>query len=113
MPIIKLTKRVVDSIRPTDQRIIYYDTELQGFGLKVSPAGRKTWCVEYRPGARGRRIAKRRIVLGSAGTLTPDQARKAARDVLARVALGEDPAASRSAARQMPTFRDFSRPLPR
>jgi hypothetical protein len=49
------------------------------------------------------------MVLGSASTLTPDQARNAARDILARVALGEDPAASRSAAREMPTFRDFAR----
>ena len=87
---------IVDTIKPGDQRVIYYDTELKGFGLKVSPAGGKTWCVEYRPGARGRSVSKRRMVLGSASTLTPDQARNAARDVLARVALGEDPAASRS-----------------
>jgi hypothetical protein len=64
--------------------------------------------VEYRPGARGRSVAKRRMVLGSANTLTPEQARNAAREVLASVALGEDPAASRSAAREMPTFRDFA-----
>lgn len=108
MPIAKLTKRVVDAIKPCDQRVIYYDSELKGFGLKVSPADGKTWCVEYRPGARGRSVSKRRMVLGSASTLTPDQARNAARDVLARVALGEDPAASRSAAREMPNFRDFA-----
>lgn len=108
MPIVKLTKRVVDAIKPGDHRVIYYDSELKGFGLKVSPTGGKTWCVEYRPGARGRSVAKRRMVLGSASTLTPDQARNAARDILARVALGEDPAASRSAAREMPTLRDFA-----
>jgi len=108
MPIAKLTKRVVDTIKPGDHRVIYYDSELKGFGLKVSPAGGKTWCVEYRPGARGRSVSKRRMVLGSASTLTPDQARNAARDILARVALGEDPAASRSAAREMPNFRDFA-----
>jgi hypothetical protein len=108
MPIAKLTKRVVDTIKPGDQRVIYYDSELKGFGLKVSLAGGKTWCVEYRPGARRRNVSKRRMVLGSASTLTPDQGRSAARGVLARVALGEDPAASRSAAREMPTFRDFA-----
>jgi integrase len=108
MPVAKLTKRIVDTIEPGDRRVIYYDSELKGFGLKVSPAGTKTWCVEYRPGARGRSVSKRRMVLGSANTLTPDQARNAARDVLARAALGEDPAASRSAAREMPTFRDFA-----
>ena len=65
MPIAKLTKRVLDTIQPGDQRVIYYDSELKGFGLKVSPAGGKTWCVEYRPGARGRSVSKRRMVLGS------------------------------------------------
>lgn len=108
MPIAKLTKRVIDAIKPGERRVIYYDTELKGFGLKVTPAGAKSWCVEYRPGARGRGVSKRRMVLGSTSTLTPDQARSAARDVLARVALGEDPAASRSGAREMPNFREFA-----
>ena len=45
------------------------------------------------------------MVLGSIGKLTPDQARGAARKILASVALGEDPAAMRSRAREMPTFR--------
>jgi integrase len=108
MPIAKLTKRVIDTIKHGDRRVIYYDSELKGFGLKVTPAGAKTWCVEYRPGARGRGVSKRRMVLGSTSTLTPDQARNAARDVLARVALGEDPAALRSGARGMPNFREFA-----
>src|SRR6185437_1836455 len=74
LPIAKLTKRVIDAIKPGDRRVIYYDSELKGFGLKVTPAGAKRWCVEYRPGARGRGVSKRRIVLGSTSTLTPDQA---------------------------------------
>ena len=48
------------------------------------------------------------MVLGSSGTLTPDQARSAARKILAAVALGEDPAALRSHAREMPTFLQFA-----
>ena len=48
------------------------------------------------------------MVLGPATTLTPDQARDAARAVLARVALGEDPAAIRTGSREMPTFGEFA-----
>ena len=62
--------------------------------------------VSARGGGRG--TAKSRMVLGSIGTLTPDQARSAARKILAAVALGEDPAALRSRAREMPTFREFA-----
>lgn len=108
MSVEKLTKRNVDAIIPGARIAIYYDSELRGFGLKVTPSGAKSWCVEYRPGSGGRGVAKRRLVLGSINTLTPDQARTAARNILAAVALGDDPGASRSRAREMPTFRDFA-----
>lgn len=48
------------------------------------------------------------MVLGSTGTLTPDQARLAARKILSAVALGEDPAAIRTRARETPTFIQFA-----
>ncbi len=108
MAIEKLTKRTVDAISAGPRITIYYDSELRGFGVKVTPSGAKSWCVEYRPGSGGRGVAKRRLVLGSTNTLTPDQARTAARNILAAVALGDDPGASRSRAREMPTFRDFA-----
>src|SRR6478672_9291710 len=108
MPVAKLTKRFVDAIEPSSRLVVYYDTEVTGFGLKVTPTGRKSWCVEYRAHGGGRGISKSRMVLGSISTLTPDQARSAAREILAAVALGEDPATSRSRAREMPTFREFA-----
>jgi hypothetical protein len=42
VPIQKLTKRVVDAIEPTDKTVIYYDSELAGFCVKVLPTGGKT-----------------------------------------------------------------------
>ena len=91
MPVAKLTKRFVDTTRNHESSRIYYDNELKGFGVKVTPSGVKSWCVEYRPGGGGRSTAKRRMVLGSTGTLTPDQARLAARKILAAVALVKTP----------------------
>jgi Arm DNA-binding domain/Phage integrase, N-terminal SAM-like domain len=108
MPVAKLTKRTVDAIGGGECPLILYDTDLKGFGLRIAKGGKKSWFVEYRPGARGRGVAKRRMVLGSVGTLTPDEARTAAREILAAAALGTDPAASRSRARRLPTFRDFA-----
>jgi integrase len=108
MPVVKLTKRVVDALKAKTRPLIYYDSELTGFCLKVLPSGAKRWCVEYRAGTRGRSVAKSRMVLASTSILTPDQARSAARQVLAAVALGQDPAVSRMQAREMPTFREFA-----
>src|SRR5205814_4504839 len=102
MPVAKLTKRAVDAIRADDCPLVLYDIDLKGFGLRAGRSGTKSWFVEYRPGARGRDVPKRRMVLGSVRTLTPDQARTAAREILAAAALGDDPAASRSRARTIP-----------
>jgi integrase len=107
MPTTRLTKRTIDAVSPGDQPVVLYDTELKGFGIRIAPGGARSWFVEYRPGAGGRAVAKRRMVLGSASALTPDEARKAARAALASVRLGQDPAAARNRARDMPTFSAF------
>jgi integrase len=87
---------------------VTYDAELKGFGVRVSASGRKSWVIEYRPGAGGRGVAKRRFTIGPATILTPEQARTAARDLLASVRMGSDPAATRAKARQTPTLAEIT-----
>ena len=53
MPIAKLTKRFVGTVAVNSRRVVYYDTDLKGFGLRVTPTGVKSWCVEYRHEAGG------------------------------------------------------------
>ncbi len=105
--ILKLTKRAVDAITPGDRPILAYDTELTGFGLRVARSGSLSWFIEYRPGAGGRRVAKRRMYFGGR-EFTPEQARQAAKQMLASVALGKDPAATRREERESETFREFA-----
>jgi integrase len=77
---------------------VYYDRELKGFGLRVG-ATASTWFAEYRPGAGGRSVAKKRHKIGRLDKLTADQARAAAQKLLAGVALGSDPAKQKAEAR--------------
>lgn len=113
MPTIKLGRKALNSLPPVERPTTYYDSDLKGFGLKVlppserNPAGTRTWIVEYRPGAGGRAVAKKRIVLGSAETLTPEVAREAARTMLAQVRLGGDPSAERQEARAARTVAEL------
>lgn len=100
----RLTKRTVDQAEPRPARYTLFDDDLRGFGLRVYPSGEKSWIVEYRPNGGGRSVAKRRLTLGSTGTLTPDKARKAAQDALARARLGADPAREKDEARKSITF---------
>src|SRR4051812_42708358 len=99
MTVAKLTKRFTDTIFPADRALIVYDTDLKGFGLRVLPSGSRTWIVEYRPHPGGRGVAKKRITLGSAATVTSDEARRRAREILAGVTLGSDPSKERSSLR--------------
>ena len=107
VPNVRLTKRTVDNAASREKPYILYDGDLPGFGVRVMPSGFCSWVVEYRPHGGGRRVAKKRMTLGAAEKLTPDQARAQAKTILATVALGSDPAGVRSASRATPTVAEF------
>jgi integrase len=49
MPTLKLTQAAVDKLKPpATGRVEYWDSQLPGFGLRVSDTGRKTWQALYR-----------------------------------------------------------------
>ncbi len=91
---LRLNKRAIDGLQATRQRMIYWDDDLAGFGLRIEPSGSKTFLVRYRPGG-GRNAPKRFLTIGRYGKLTPDQARTEARRVLSSSELGMDPAGER------------------
>ncbi len=106
MAIRKLTKRVVDSAQPTSTDLFIWDNEVRGFGLKVTPTGKRVYVAQYRPQG-GRRAATKRITLGYHGALTPELARAMAKRELGKVAQGQDPAADRAARRLGSTIRQL------
>jgi ATP-dependent exoDNAse (exonuclease V) alpha subunit len=104
----KLSKRVVDALPTKTAVYIAYDTSLAGFGCRVTPAGAKSWIVEYRPHFGGRRVAKKRVTLGATSAIPPDAARHTAQEILARARLGEEVAADRAARRRAPTIAELA-----
>lgn len=103
---VKLTKRLVEGVTPPPSgELNLWDTEVPGFGLRVRAGGRRVYIVEYRN--RDRR--KRRITLGPHGKLTVDQARKRARQDIAAVGRGEDPADVQLTERRAPTFAELAK----
>lgn len=99
----KLTKRVVDGLKPDIKERLYLDDELKGFGLRIAPTGRKTFVVQYRAGGRVRRVK-----IGRMGAVTPEQARNQARAILGAVACGENPAEKIAFDRKAPRVRDLA-----
>lgn len=88
-----ITKRAVDAAKPRSADAYLWDEELAGFGLKVTPAGRKVYLVQYRLG--GRKGRTRRVTIGQHGELTPTMARAEAKRLLGEIAIGRDPANER------------------
>ncbi|HEY8381587.1 MAG TPA: tyrosine-type recombinase/integrase [Microvirga sp.] len=101
----KITKRLVDGIRPDQTGKIIRDDELKGFGVRLNADGSRTYLVEYRAG-RGRGFPTRRVSIGRHGALTPEEARQSAKKLLAEVAQGEDPAGARTKRAKDPTVKD-------
>jgi integrase len=96
----KITAKTIAGLklpgRKTDA--IYFDDDMPGFGIRLRVSGqqvRRSWVAQYRSFGR-----TRRVLLGSAEVLGAEQARVAAKKVLARVTLGHDPQAEKAARRQ-------------
>lgn len=85
---VKLTKSYIDNLRPTDKDAIYWDSELKGFGVKVTPKNRKVFLVMHRP--KGHIGAARKYTIGPHGKWTVQQARDRAREVLTEGSKGND-----------------------
>ena len=97
----KLTERRLNELSPRPgQQYVVWDGAIAGFGVRVSPAGTRTFILKYRT-IRGRVRWK---TLGRVGTLALDQARKLAKADVGAVAGGGDPLTQKDTAKDGLTF---------
>lgn len=96
MPRIKLTKSAIDTLPVSKVDLVYWDVGLPGFGVKVTPKGRKVFVVMYR--AAGGRL--RKYTIGPYGRVTLHQAKFAAQKIFTAKMEGRDPAAEKREARR-------------
>jgi len=95
-----LTLAVVRALMPGE---VAWDSRLPGFGVRRQKGAAVTFVVIYRT----REGRQRWHSLGRFGVLTPDTARAAARQVLAEVVAGADPAADKSRGRRAETVAEL------
>src|SRR6266852_5299409 len=98
MPRIKLTKNSIDALPTPQTDVVYWDAGYPGFGVKVTPKGRKVFIVLYRTGGAGSKL--RKYTIGPYGRMALHQARVAAQKVFAAKLEGRDPAAEKREARR-------------
>lgn len=86
----KVTKRTIDTLQAGGVSGFLWDTELKGFGLRMSASGGASYVVQYRMG--GREAKTRRYTIGGHGSpWTPFTAREEATRLLRLVDQGIDP----------------------
>lgn len=86
----KFTKGYVDKVRPAAKDDFHWDTDVKGFGLRITPTGKVTFVVQGRVEGSGKEA---RITIGAYGVFTVDQARDIAREHLRTMRKGGDPRA--------------------
>ena len=102
---IKITKAIIDGIRPDPdgEEQFLWDAELRGFAVRIMPSGRASYFIQYR-NKEGR---TRRHAFGKVGTMTPHEARVKARKLLVDVEAGVDHSAERREARAAMTVAEL------
>jgi len=102
MPIRITDKLVKDLLAPPKGNTITYDTEVKGFGVRVTVAGARSFILNYRAGG-----VERRITIGSYPDWSVAAARDRARELKREVDRGNDPMGERHDDRAAPTVHDL------
>jgi integrase len=100
----RITKRLLDSLKPSARRQVVWDSRTRGFGVMVTPAGSISYVFQYWAAGRARRVT-----IGRHGSpYTPDLARDEAEKLRALVAAGQDPAGERLRLRRATTISELA-----
>jgi integrase len=92
----KLTNASIEDFAcPTGKAdVTFFCSELPGFGLRVRSSGVKRWVVQFEVHGK-----TRRVTIGDPRLFNAEEARRIARQILAKAKLGQDPAQEKVAAR--------------
>ncbi|MEL6362888.1 MAG: site-specific integrase [Pseudomonadota bacterium] len=91
----QITKKLIAALEPTAKKYFVWDSQPPGFGICVTPAGNISFVYQFRNSSG----QSRRLKIGATSALSPDQARKHARDLAHQVSTGLDPSEIRAEAR--------------
>lgn len=99
----KLTKRTVEAILPCATNQLIWDTDIKGFGCKITPKGKRVYFLYYRTSD----SYERRPAIGVHGAITCEQARLKAQRWLGEVAAGRDPSEEKQKQRKSTTLQEL------
>ena len=101
-----ISRSTVDALK-VEKDTMFWDRELPGFGVRVYPSGSKVYIVQSR--ARGK--PAQRVTVGPHGVIAPEEARRRAGLIIARIKAGKEPVPEPLSAKlaKGPTVADIAR----
>src|SRR6266568_4990662 len=99
----KLTEKAVGKLTAAGKEMVVWDDAMPGFGVRVKPAGAKSYVVQYRRGT-----VSKRMTIGSCAVFRLEDARERARKLLSAAKDGGDPATDRERQRTAPTIAELA-----
>ena len=87
----KFTKKNLEAVPVTGRRQLFFDDDLPGMAIRVSPVGNISFYFVYRFG-KGRAAVKNWLHIGSYPAWTPECARQKVKELAAKLVAGRDPA---------------------
>ena len=102
---LKLTERAIKgrSVPEGASELLLWDVAVPGLGARIFASGARSFILQYRNDDN----RTRRTTLGKVRVLPLAKARDRARELLVKVAAGEDPSADRAARRSAPTMSEL------
>jgi integrase len=101
----KLTDKIVKGLRPPAKGYaLRWDSDVHGFGVRITAAGHVAFILNYR--TRANRI--RRLTIGEYPAYSTEVARDVAKEHRHTIDGGGDPLADRKAVREAPTFKNLA-----
>jgi integrase len=98
-----LTKKFIEGLEPKSKDYTVWDDKISGFGIKVTPTGRKSYLMKYR-NHEGR---QRKPNIGVHGNITCEQARKIAEKWHSRIVNNDDPFSEKDETKKSPTVSEL------
>lgn len=99
----RLTDQIAKkALPPVRGQAMFWDDDIKGFGLRVTPGGAKSFVLDYRADGR-----QRRITIGSYPDWTVAAARDTAKTLKRDIDLGNDPMGDRHDERNAPTMTEL------
>lgn len=96
-----ISKRAVDALKATGKTHYLWDNDPIGFGVRVTPAGAKSFIYQFRMGGRGSPV--RREIIGRVEKIAPEKARERAHELAHLARVGTDPIEKKKADRKAKT----------